>query len=318
MNQEQLRSEFSRLFHATDLETGIESYRYVLDVAFLILTEHRRNQSFYNLIDNDANILLQMMATKCISILELTKGCYYQNQINLSIGLNGGIQDTFGMLNIVRSQFESFCTFNHIYINTKGREETTLLYNLWVIAGLNYRQKFVNHIGTPENMAKFLSEKEEIEKIINVIRCNSIFASMDSSQQAKIEHAIERKSFQVTVEGTIVKGNVAWWELLMRTGVNDMFGQMYNSLSLSTHPSNVSVFQFAEMYTDKSFIKSTQFAVNFSKLLLCFMIRDYCHYFPECKEYFGSTPKLHQHLINSYNSTMRSNVFKINNSLDNL
>ena len=102
--------------------------------------------------------------------------------------------------------------------------------------------------------------------------------------------------------------------MLINAGANQLLDGQYTSLSLNTHPSNVSVFQFKDMYSNKTDLPTMILDIKLSKWLVSLFISDYCYYFEDAKETFNKLPIMTQILINWYNTMFRNESYMINNS----
>lgn len=304
--------EFVRLSKPTTRKDVLDSYNNILNTGMRILDfggEIRIN----NAIDHDAHLLYQMTLLKCLSIRTL-----YQDHTFISdIGGNNipNILDPMSMWAIVRAQFEALCNFNNIYLQTSTLEERDLVHSLWVISGLKYRQKFETGIMTPENVVKKEKEAQEIIEITNHLKSADFFKSLQPREQMKIDNYLKDSIFQVYFKnGKLLKGG--WTELMQNAGAKDMYKGMYNMMSLSTHPSNVSVFQFRDLYKNNMAQFSTDFLMKFSSFITACLIRDFCEYFPCLKNEFRKLPKMNQHLINGFNRLIRGNDYVLNDLVD--
>jgi len=307
--RELIRQEFKRLNYPKDLQTAHESYKVILDVGWKVYKDHVGTNT--TVMGQDAHLLYQMVLLKSISIQSLAEGKGYQNDLDPAMALLGDTIDVFGIWNLVRSQFESVCTFNHIYLFPTDQKQKELLYDLWQVAGLKYRQRFAINLEGEENIKKAATELKDIEFLTNRI-CNSpAFTSIHVDEQTKIKNAVKGKDFQWYFDGSRVKQG-AWHQLCKNMGTNDLFDNMYTYLSLSTHPSSVSIFQFKDLYKNKDHVQVTMFALSISKALISFLIRDYCTYFAECRKTFDNLPIVDQLLVNFYNSTFREKKYQIN------
>lgn len=85
----------------------------------------------------------------------------------------------------------------------------------------------------------------------------------------------------------------------------------YTLFSLSTHPSNVSVFQYAQMYVISFNEETAYIFLSQSAIIMAFIIAEYCKYFPIAKQKFKELPELHQYLIDSYNFNFRGNEYEV-------
>lgn len=301
-----IRAEYSRLLGPQDIVTMVESYSIITNAAFTIMYEHGKEGWQFD-YDHDANLLFQMTILKGLSVLKLSNPINYINPINGSQLLN--TYDPFSTYNLVRAQFEAFCNFNNIYIQSENLESLQLKYKLWVLSGLNYRQRF--KVETEENIKKKDKEKNQIETLIGEIENNSVFDQLEEQSQKNIRDAIKKREWQLQINGSKAY-KIAWHQMMTNAGVNDSLEDQYTFLSLATHPSNVSVFQFGSMYNENMQEFNQRMALQVSKIFLSMFVRDYCNYFPSCKNTFNKLPSICQLLINSYNSMFRSEDYVLN------
>lgn len=138
---------------------------------------------------------------------------------------------------------------------------------------------------------------------------------MDFKEQKKIDNFIKDSVFQVYLkDGKLLKGG--WADLMNNAGAKEMFKGMYNMMSLSTHPSNVAVFQFRDLYKERMDEFNTEFLMKFSSFITASLIRDFCEYFPILKTGFNELPKMNQHLINGFNRLLRGDDYVLNDLVD--
>jgi hypothetical protein len=292
------------------LEGQIDVYKYIVNSAFFILSHESRERPGKAMYA-DANMLYQMTILKCHSILNLSRGII--GYINPLDGISfKHIYDPFSIYNIVRSQYEAFCNFNNIYIVSKIDEaEKEFKYYLWEISGLKYRQRFDAEM--EENKTKKEVEKKLIEELKNKIFDNTCFEELNEASKARIKEEVEKNGKEWKIE--IVNKDarwLAWHEMAKNAGLNSrMQMQIYSHLSLSTHPSNVSVFQFESLYSSGEHVKATVMAMKISSFIISFLISDFCHYSTTAAKTFMLLPHLNQHIINTYNNMLRSEKYKI-------
>ncbi len=305
-----------KLTECENIEDDIISYKKIIDVGMKILWDHNRNSNL-NEVENDAHILVQMSLLKSISLLKLSEGLHYTNELN-DTHLND-IFDSFGMGNIVRSLYEAFCNFNNIYIQSKNKDEIDLKYNVWVLSGLNSRQRFPakteNSIQQREKEAKIILEYNELLEV------NSCYNSLQESGKSNIERCIKKREWQIKIDSNNAY-KIAWHEMFTNAGVKH-YDEQYNYLSSVSHPSNLSVIQFKQMYEGESIDKrgdyhSMKLMLSTSKTIIAFLIRDYIKYFNLIEEYFEKIPLLDQMLINVYNRNFRGEDYVLNDCLNKL
>lgn len=83
----------------------------------------------------------------------------------------------------------------------------------------------------------------------------------------------------------------------------DLMDQTYTYFSLYAHPSNVSVFQFSEMFDKEKedFKEIINFNLKNTFSLYSFFIADYIKLFPDTLEIFEDQPVLNQIIIDHFN-----------------
>lgn len=306
MEKEYLRQEFKRLFYPEELSTVMESYKLITDAAFAIVSV-QKSKPLNKVEDVDAGHLFQMTILKNLSIHKLAESIDYHNSIGGFKMLN--LYDPFTLSGIVRTQYEAFCNFNNIYRFSQTQEEQRFKHNLWVLSGLNYRQSF------PATQTDTIQKKEielkQIGELETEIRSSLIYSNLNDASKENIEKAIKRKKWQVIIQGEKAS-SIPWHEMLRNAGANDLMNGQYTSLSLNTHPSNVSVFQFESMYSSKTDLPTTILTIKLSKWLISCLIADYCYYFPDAKTAFENLPVMTQIIINGYNLMFRGEQYKIN------
>ena len=302
-----LREKYSRLMLPSSINMMIESCKLIIDAGFNILYQHGRANTITEVWDHDANILFQMSHLKSLSLHQLSQPINYTNNID-GVSLHN-IHDPFAMYNIVRSQYEAYCNFNNIFIQAKSEDELKLKYYLWVISGLNYRQRLKAESDFAKK--KKASEAEEIGELNKLILENSSYNQLDVQSKNNILNCIKKREWQVKIEGNKAY-KIAWHEMMTNAGGNDMLEGQYSYLSLATHPSNVSVFQFSSMYVEKQQEFNTKMALELSIAFMAMFIRDYVVYFKLQNIYFNNLPQIPQMIINSYNMMFRNDSYRVN------
>jgi len=318
MDQLQLRSEYTRLLQATELTETFEIIEIYKNYLFDIFRQLKRTKDDTIAIA-DAKMIPQMMFTKLLHLEQVCHGITYQTR-DRSVNLNPIIDPTV-VGTLTRAIFESVSVFNLIYISPKGSDEQSMLYYLWVISGLKYRQRFVDYLTSEEVKEKSRKEKIEIDRFINMIETNPLYLSCSEKGRQQIQYAIRKKKFAFYFENGEPLPLDGFQDMVLRAGFRKkIMGEMYTYFSLSAHPSNVAVFQFAQMF-DKSapeFDRTTVFDMKNVFLLLSAFIADLGELFPETKNTYNNLPILDQCIINHFNIFARDETYSINNCLHQL
>ncbi len=300
-------AEYSRLLNGNTEKDILDSYRVVVDSAFKILSDIR-HVKYQDARLNDAAMIFQMTVLKSLSCIEVSKQFKYENPYDSSFVLRE-MRDPFSLLTVVRNQFETFSNFNHLYTYHKRDDFRELIYNLWVIAGLKYRQ--VHDVISDENKLKKQKELAEINVLHATIVSSQFYIGLSAKSKKIVDQCIKRKDWKITLSGAeIVK--IDWQQLFLNAGCGNFLNTGYNFLSQYTHPSYVSVFQFRELYSENNHEFQTLFGVQISRALCAFLISDYCSFSIAAKISFETLPSINQLLINTYNKVFRDSSYVIN------
>jgi len=312
MDTQELREEFKRLTHPKTIQDCIAILDKYSEYFFSVITNAGEARS-NNIIDKDARIVSQMMFVKILNIKRVIEGIDYKGQNGIRINT---IVDPTIIASLIRNVYETVTMFHLIYLETKNTDERTVLYSLWVMAGLNYRQRFATNIVTPAGQEKLEDEQKTIDEFKDTIAKTTLFQSLSDLNKKKIETMIKDKDYKMSFEGTEVKFH-SWQQLAELTGCKKhIFENIYTYFSLYSHPSNVAVFQFADMFKKETeeFKVLTITNMSFLFILLSIFIADYIKVFPKNIEVFEKLTDTDQILINHYNILARDRAYSINDS----
>lgn len=305
---EELKNEVSRLLNGESESDRSYCLSIIIDSGFKILSD-KKDFQYKSLRLKDANTLFQMGLLKMISVHRAAERFEYVNPYDSTFYLPD-MRDPFSVWPIVRSQFENYCNFNHLYAFHKNEEFANILYGLWAISGFKYRQKLT--VASPENIEKKEREKENIESLIQEIKSNSFYTHLKSEGRDTILNAIKKKDWKLTSEDNRYVKTIHWQQMFVNAGCKNAMDSSYNYMSLNSHPTYVSIFQFAEMYKEQFHHSNTFFALRYATLIGSFLISDYCKLFSIAKASFDKLPIVNQLVINSHNRVFRGEGAAIN------
>jgi len=293
----------------------VEGFRTVLDVGFKVVHDHG-NMVAGKAIEHDVNLLLQTILLKGVSVFRLYRGEPYVNDLEKGATLARSI-DPLSMTALVRSQFEAYCMLNHIYHVPSSEPERSFHYLLWVIAGLKERQRFAHLLTIPELVAKAAGERQEIDAKLQDLRANGFFAGLDAGNQQRVEEAVADRVDRLQMQnGTLVR--IGWSAMFKRTVGPGLFDPFYSMLSMAAHTSNVAVFQFSDMYVTGHVNEAASFALECSRVLMAFAVRDYAALFPELDFILNGLKNEHQLFLHMLNVAFRGESAKLNDIMDHL
>lgn len=312
MDKYLLRAQYMQHLNARDLDSLIDTLEIYLNYFFeIIINHHEKPLKSKALVE--AQMVHQMMFTKTLSIKKLAEGISFKKNRNQFLN---EIVDPTTILSLIRNLYETAFTFSLIFKKNSAKDEHQISYLLWVIAGLKYRQKFSAFTELEESKLKLKQEAETIENLSNEITDSEKYLSLSEEEQKTIKNSIKRKDFKVLFTNEGLK-QLSWGDSRVFFDLNnDLMDETYTYFSLYAHPSNVSVFQFSDMFNKESEdfkgIVATNLRNTFS--LLSFFIADYIHLFPDTLNTFNRLPKINQIIIDHYNTWMRPDEMTINDA----
>lgn len=311
MTLQGLRAEYTRLAHPKNIDDCIELIDIYCNFLITTIDKHRVHTS--SVIEGEATLLFQMMMTKTLYIKSIIKGVSFTSKNEISLN---NIIDPTVLAILIRNTYETVSIFNLIYrVNKKG-DERTIVYSLWAIAGLKYRQRFENMISGQENAKKLQAEQESINYFISEILNTALYKNLDEINRGKIQNQIKKKEYFIRFDNNKVL-TLHWQELCKTMGCDEnYFESIYTYFSLYAHPSNVSVFQFGDMFHDKmeASLNMVNLNMQYFFMFLSIFISDYIILFPNVLKTFNNLELLDQLVINSYNTFERGYEYSINES----
>lgn len=253
-----------------------------------------------------------MMFTKLTHMRKIIEGVGYTSHNGNY--LNKIIDPTI-IASMTRNVYETVAVFNLIYRSAKNEDEKDLLYGLWESAGLKFRQRFDFETLSNENKRKIQDEKKQIEEIEREIKNNLLYLSLDDANQAKVDKKLKDKDFKIRFDGDNVI-YLNWRDMYKVMELNkDLFEEIYTYFSLYAHPSQVSVFQFRDMFgEDEDFRQLTLLNLKYFFSLTSVFVADYINLFPQVKQTFEQLDSYKQNAINAYNKMLRGDDYSINDT----
>lgn len=282
-------------------------------ISFFRTIQNHQLEPVNSVADAQAKIVLQMMFTKTMVIKGVISGINYRSSNG---GELNGIIDPIALAALVRNIYETVGMFHLIYRHTNNPDEKLILYNLWVHAGLAYRQKFTEVVTTQENFDKAEEERQMMASLVTEIENTALFQSLSERNKGKILQKIRDKDYLMRFENQEVKF-IHWHHLAGTMGIKDgLLDQIYTYFSLYAHPSNVSIFQFADMFSvgEPAFMHIANFNLRNLFILISTFIADYIILFPSVLQTFNQLPILSQLAINFHDKYARGDEYSINDS----
>jgi hypothetical protein len=313
MMKNEILSDYYRLLNLKSLSDCNDLADIFLEHLWNIINIHG-NIEVPTYAHKDAYMINQMMFTKLTHLQVLLKGVGYKG--NDGANLNNVVDPTV-VATLVRNVFETTATFNLIFRQTNSDEEMMIIYNLWSISGLNYRQRFESGLTFDESKEKLEDEKKQIDALTNQILESDKYKKLVPKSQEKILSRIDKKDYRIVFNGNRIKCYTSWQDLCEVMNLNKtIFENIYTYFSLYSHPSQVAVFQFEDMFqkNDEAFKSLTAFNLKYCFTFLSIFIADYVNLFQETKNIFEALDIKKQVSIDALNILLRGDEFAINDA----
>jgi hypothetical protein len=312
MDIDKLRQEFSELIKPKTIEDCSKLLDRYSDYFFAVITSDAEAKSS-SIIDADAKLVNQMIFLKIQSIKKVIEGINFKGTNNLELR---GVVDPTIVASLIRNVYETVAMFHLVNLKNTNEDEKIIIYSLWVIAGLNYRQRFASNIVTAEGQEKLKEEQKTIQEFIDKIKGTKLYQGLTEQNQRKIETKIKERDYKMSFNKTDIEFH-SWQELAeIMGGRKEIFENIYTYFSLYAHPSNVAVFQFSDMFKKdtEEFKRLTVTNMGFLFMMLSIFIADYIKLFPVLQKHFDGLNIQDQLLINHYNTMARGRGYSINDS----
>ncbi len=310
MDKEGIRLQYNRLLNCKAIEDSLEMLDLISNCQFDFFNANINNEDIKL---HHAAIVNQMLFTKAQNLKSITSGISFQGANGLNLN---PIIDPTVLASAIRDIFETVCMFHVVYVSPETIDEKLIMYNLWAIAGLNYRQSFSSSVVQYEGLKKLIQEAQLIKELTEQIHNTERYKKLPEKEQTKIANLIKAKDYKAVFDNDTFKMK-AWHEIPPLMGAKEsIMGKMYTYFSLYAHPSNVAVFQFEQMFNknDPHGSRMANFNLCNALLLLSFFISDYTKVLPDALHIFENQAALSQIMINAYNSIGRSFKYEINDA----
>lgn len=150
MTQKELREAVSPLFHCRDIASCLDMLNIYSEFFMQTVAAHQMDPVPTN-VDEQAKIIFQMMMTKVMHLKSVVHGISFQSRTGMTLNT---IIDPPVVAGHSRSIYEMTGMFNIVYRQTNTPDQKLILYNLWVHAGLSYRQRFSTSAVEPSNFRR--------------------------------------------------------------------------------------------------------------------------------------------------------------------
>ncbi|MBK9726502.1 MAG: hypothetical protein IPO86_00125 [Saprospiraceae bacterium] len=307
---DKLIEECKRLSLCSSLEDSQETLDVFIDCIYQLILNHHKDK-LNNPTEEEAKLVLQMIFSKLCHIRKLIDGVDYVK--NGKFYLKKLVDPTI-IACLIRNLYETVCAFHVIFISPKNNDEHIIIYKLWVIAGQSFRQRFASNVQSSTSQSKLDEELKQIQQFKIDIENNNKYKLLNPADKDKIQIKIKSKDYKIWFDGNEVKF-LDWKDIPeLMSCKGSYFENMYTYFSLYSHPSFVSVYQFADLFDkdNKDFLMMTTFNLKFAFIITSIFLADYLKLFPTNLSAFEKMDIRDQFVINFFNKNIRGDAFSIN------
>lgn len=309
-----------KLIECLNLNDARKSLDIITGILFQIIELSRHKEE--NQIEKaDQDMIVQMLFIKLRSLDSAINGISYSH---CNIQKLKNLIDPSVITILTRNLYETIGSHCLIYCAPQLDEQKDLIYKLWVIAGLKYRQRFTENTANLkrdfelddltlksilEHEKKAKDEENQIIKLIESIHDSDYFQNLSPELQETVNYAIQKKKHLIKFSGDQI--SILNWNQLfdvMRMKQN-LIANSYTYFSLYSHPSHYSIFQYRTMFgvvDGKAQNESTTLVMlRISFALSSFFIVDYLNSRPDMKTVLASISEFDFNLVMGYNLLFR-------------
>ena len=251
-----------------------------------------------------------MFVTKALGIKKLLLGVEYDDGNN---HLNRIIDPTI-LITLIRNMFEALCAFELVYVLPNTTDKKLIVYNLYKISGLKYRQRFYSEDMNADQKTQYESDKQDIEEYIKQIKDSDLYRLLIPKYKSIIDKSIKDKYYQIVINDNNDVKKYAWGDIPPLFGIKlDFFKFMYTYFSLNAHPSYISILQFSDMFkkNEEEFLKISLTAMKSCFVLLSICLADYIRMLTQVMKTYESFSLEDQILLNFHNRLARGEEYSI-------
>lgn len=178
---------------------------------------------------------------------------------------------------LCRASFETYLTFNYIFVSTCSDEERRLRYLTWCLGGLLDRRRATPV--TDETRQRLDDEREQIRELLEEMAANKAFVALPPKRQKDARKG--RWRFD--------KG---WADLAVMAGKNrDYFASLYAYLSSYAHTGYLSALQIGQAQDKQDQFQLGEPYISIGLTIMSHFLTDYASLFPPVAKAIKSSPE---------------------------
>jgi hypothetical protein len=211
----------------------------------------------------DAHDLTRKFFEHTLTVLYLSRGT---NQDLPSLKFS--FVDYASIDTLTRVAVEAFLVFHYVFLAPSTADEKEYRYLAYRAAGITERQNVP--VSTEEHRQKLAMEKEELYKLHDKLKSNTVFQNLKPKQKE-----------------LILKGRwklPSWREIAIDAGLSEMLAKhVYGSLAGYAHSSFLSVRQMSQVLESKEEEQLIKTSIITMNIVTANIIQGYCRLFPRVK-----------------------------------
>lgn len=292
--------DFKRLIGSNKAESQQELLQIVID-SCLSAMRSTGNLTKGDAVLRDGHLMFQMAILRAVSIRNLSIYQKHNNDLDES---EMNAVDVTSMMTLLRAITENYCIFYNIYADSKTFEEILLKYKIWERAGLKDKQNFP--VNTSEQKTILEKEASQIDQLLSEIKQNSVFILLSEKSKEILLDGLKYKKYQIAIDNNEARF-VGWDTLLKRAKANELLDGVILQSTLNSHPSIISIRQFATRYNSTSQLNNdVAVALRLTAYALSFFLADFVLHIAKDVQLFRRLPQMHREVIQIYNQAFRN------------
>lgn len=255
---------------------------------------------------NYSNLLIDKFAIHSSSFFHLSEGIIEHKGSTDKIKIKG--YDLFTVNSVFRVMMETYITFNHIFVEPETDDEKQFRFYLWKIDGLLEKKKFkIDYENLPNLKIIQEKDKQELSEMLELIKENSFYNSLEASELAKIYDPERRKSlwkFSITENNKVRPLKIV--ELVEQICKTDAFINTYKYTSVHTHSGFISIEHFEKTRSKPISEEYTAPLTRLAIYLTALIIEDICKIDENAGIQFLFLPEFFRDFITGINKSIRN------------
>lgn len=279
-------------FEEEEFPLVINDYNRMIDI-FIYLIETMRDKKIK---DDYWRYFSEILAIKFIwsanTLTNIVNGSTVQSEI---MKFSTKIIDLPSIYTLLRAQIENYSTFQYLYIRPESKQIQEFRCLIYELSGLESRQQFDSSL--PDTKAIKLEEEKRIVEVLTQLKSNSVFHSLEESEQRKILNDKKARLY-------------GWRKIIEES---DLIDNLYKNSWLLF--SNFAHSEYNSLIHMRGYIQNPEetptarnLAQNLAMVLICIYIKDFIELYPEYKERYNALGNNDKDVIEIFNGVGRKSV----------